>query len=86
MTSRLLPLLAAIPLGLLSCSTAVPEPVFPEPVVCPAGPLPPFPELHARPCGADVCLTPDDAAAIWLWRQRTERWADTMTACLDAAA
>lgn len=52
---------------------------------CYLDPLPAFPALpSARSCGTDVCMTPQDGAALWKWVRDARRWAELATVCLDA--
>jgi hypothetical protein len=87
---KLLPLLAMTLLLPLTSSTACIKevPVATPATPCNLGPFPTFPSLSASACpdSDQVCMSPDDAAAIWLWARDTSRWAEHATVCLDVQA
>lgn len=56
-------------------------PVKPEPCRTDGPPL--APTLHAEACGNKVCLTPDDAVAIWEYVRENERRWERAQVCLD---
>jgi hypothetical protein len=77
-------LLTVWPTCSTGCTRRVLVPAPREPIVCPLPPFPPFPGLEARACGEDVCLTPDEGAAVWAWARNARRWSALASACLEA--
>lgn len=74
----LLTMLAALP---LSCGTSQ-APVSPRPIsLCAIPELPAPPQLAARECGPDVCITPAESVALAGWIRRTGETRAALEAC-----
>lgn len=80
-------MLISLSISLTACTREVPVEVPVPAPTCNPGPIPVFPPLRAEKCVDGetelVCLTPQDAAAIWAWVKDMGRWAERAQICHD---
>ena len=62
----------------------VPTPVYPP--SCDPGPAPSFPQVQSTRCGEQVCLSPSDTTAIWLYGRQVVRYIERVNVCLPKTA